>query len=810
MAFEELVRRAAGHGPYPYQRRVAEQGLPDVLAVPTGAGKTLAATLPWLYRRRFHSDGEVRARTPRWLVFTLPMRVLVEQTYTTIEGWLAELGLTGEVGLYRVMGGESRTDSAWRYRPEQDAIFVGTIDMLLSRALNRGYGESRWSWPIDFGLFNTGTQWVFDEVQLMGPALPTSRQLDGLRRVLGTAAGCRSMWMSATVARDRLVTVDNPDVDGVVELSPEDRTGPLQRRLDAAKTIGELTIPSGKDYVRDLASAVVARHREGKRTIVVVNTVDRATDLHHTLTRQVGGPPCVLVHSRFRPGDRQRAVDAALARVDPDGPGLVVVSTQVLEAGVDISATTLITELAPWPSIVQRAGRCNREGTDEGASLWWVRPPKALPYDDVDLDAAAHALADLEGCSGSPSRLLDIEVPAKPPLHPVLRRRDLLDLFDTLPDLSGNDVDVARFIRSDDGVDAYVAWRDLDGRPPDAGEALPAREERCPVPLSALRDRPAWVDQRHVWRYDHMAERWLPCGRDDVRAGQVLIVDAGDGGYEPERGWSPAAKARVEPVVPSPGRSSLTEEDTAVGADPATFTATRQWVSLARHLDDVETEVRRLVEDPPLDLPPGLLEAAATAGRYHDVGKAHEVFQETLAASAVTDDEHAAKDREPQPWAKSGGSRRPPHRRPHFRHELASALALLSPGNTVLRGSSEPDLVVYLVAAHHGRVRLGFRSLPGEKPPEGDPDRLFALGVWDDDPLPAVTLDDEEVPASRLDLSTMLLGRSADGTPSWAERALALRDRDDLGPFRLGFLEALVRVADWSVSADYDNAAERS
>ena len=40
--------------------------------------------------------------------------------------------------------------------------------MLLSRALNRGYGMSRYRWPMHFGLLNNDCLWVMDEVQLMG------------------------------------------------------------------------------------------------------------------------------------------------------------------------------------------------------------------------------------------------------------------------------------------------------------------------------------------------------------------------------------------------------------------------------------------------------------------------------------------------------------------------------------------------------------------------------------------------------------------------------------------------------------------
>ena len=57
-------------------------------------------------------------------------------------------------------------------QPEDSAVIIGTQDMLISRALMRGYGSSRFHWPIDFALLHWDAQWVFDEVQLMDAARP--------------------------------------------------------------------------------------------------------------------------------------------------------------------------------------------------------------------------------------------------------------------------------------------------------------------------------------------------------------------------------------------------------------------------------------------------------------------------------------------------------------------------------------------------------------------------------------------------------------------------------------------------------------
>jgi CRISPR-associated endonuclease/helicase Cas3 len=794
-SFTEFVERSAGHAPYPYQERLAAEGLPELLKVPTGAGKTLAATLPWLYRRRLHPDAAIRTSTPHWLVFVLPMRVLVEQTHAVIEAWLRSAGLSNQVGLYVVMGGEGRRTGRWREFPEQDAILVGTLDMMLSRALNRGYGVSRFAWPIDFGMFNSGCQWVFDEVQLMGPALPTSRQLEGLRRGLGTAMPSASMWMSATVDDRWLTTVDLPTIGSSVELTLEDRSGQLAARLDASKTVHEIQADP-KHFVPTVAERILEAHRSGTLTIAILNTVDRARDLWKRLGKS-GEAELVLLHSRFRPADRARQVEAALAPVDPAGPGRIVVSTQVLEAGVDISATTLFTEAALWPSIVQRAGRCNRDGDAVGAALLWASPPGSAPYQEADVLASVEALRELEGGRVTSSDLGGRDVAAAEVIHPVLRRRDLVGLFDTAPDLSGNDLDVGRFIREADDLDVQVAWREVGADGPAKGDPSPTREELCPVPVPTLRKEIGGTERRRAWRFDHLGSTWIRCWANDLRPGQVVVLNADEGGYTSAAGWDSASKVHVE-VIESEEPSGLDGVAEGTADDPLTFDR-RRWVLLLDHLAEVEAEVRSLTSAlDPNGIPPPAAEAAAIAGRLHDLGKAHEVFQATLLSAA--DEVERAKASARGPWAKSPSRKPVRHERRNFRHELASALALLPGASGLLADVDEPDLVRYLVAGHHGRVRLAIRSLPAEdRPPEED--RRFALGVWDGDSLPAVAIPGGQMPAVSLDLSVMEMGDGAGGEPSWIQRALALRDRADLGPFRLAFLEALVRLADWRVSA---------
>ena len=195
---------------------------------------------------------------------------------------------------------------------------------------------------------------MIDEIQLCPESTTTLRQLAAFARMFGTAEPFGLTCMSATVPEGLLETVDNPVPGDVVGILPEERTGELAVRLDAARTIRRLAAGPG-DY-KAIAAAARERHRPGTLTLVVLNTVDAAREVYKQLR---GGPAdCTLLHSRFRGVERAGSWLAVTGRP----ADRIVVATQVVEAGIDLNAAVLITEAAPWPSLVQRAGRCNRTG----------------------------------------------------------------------------------------------------------------------------------------------------------------------------------------------------------------------------------------------------------------------------------------------------------------------------------------------------------------------------------------------------------------------------------------------------------------
>ena len=186
--------------------------------------------------------------------------------------------------------------------------------------------------------------------------------------------------------------------------------------------------------------------------------------------------------------------------------------------------------------------------------------------------------SELEGTSLSPEALGKVEVEETPDDPVVLRRRDLLDLFDTSPDLSGMDIDVAPFIREDDQRSVLVCFREIgeNGWPTDGG--FPDRQEVVQVPLASLKARPCW-------KADHVNRSWERMSGRAVPPGSTVILDAADGGYTGELGWDGKSRGK--------SRSSSCPRSTAARRPTGTITRVARRRSCSRTSTDVYEVAKR-------------------------------------------------------------------------------------------------------------------------------------------------------------------------------------------------------------------------
>ena len=835
-----------GLQPYRWQIQVALDGLPDVLPIPTGLGKT-EAVLAWAWRRFVVAEPE-----PQHLVVCLPMRSLVTQTVQRLKTYFGALKANKpeiNIAVHQLMGGAIEDD--WAGQPDRPWVLVGTQDQLLSRALNRGYAMSRFEWPVHFGLLNNDCRWLIDEVQLMGPGLWTTSQLDWMRRTrFPSLKPCRTTWMSATVGTSFLSTADRTHAnldrpsaeqvafEGKLAAALEDDEGlawwrvakrPVewwQPAASAGKKRGAKVRGAAKPTTSAtpdaIATAVLDKHVAGTLSLVICNTVGMAREVFRELSSV---DHKVLLTSRFRRQDRARHEERLLTfeinrkagALPKDDPGLICVSTQVIEAGVDISAHCLWTELAPWPSMLQRLGRLNRKGDDQEALAWvWEttkegnkKVERIGPYESADIERAkkllvtfvplsaqkpfAQAIAELDA-----SKKEEVDKALQPKLSPLPRALDVHGLFSTERDVHGGFTDISVFVRgTDPDVDVTVFWRDWPGDNPPRGDDLdgpllePA-QEGCPVPCVRIQEMLKKYKGK-AWLWEDEQGRWERVNHWDLCPGMLVMLKRDVGGYDAAEGWT-GDKSTVLTEVPRAGRGATLRDDA--------WTEAGYWSRLEDHLKDARSVAEKLCTA--LSLSGQVRNAIVEAAGLHDLGKAHPQWQAALPRTELPPSLAGAL------LAKTPRGSRP--FRPGLRHEVASALAMW---RKYLDSDTKPypALAVYLAATHHGKARTVLRSTTGDGDDvfgvRGDPS---ALVVGNDQwPLDfSITKDgadgrwegDEFVLTGYgwTGLVADLLGPCRPEEKCDAGAVPGLEPRQ-LGPFALAYLEALVRIADWRASS---------
>lgn len=120
------------------------------------------------------------------------------------------------------------------------------------------------------------------------------------------------------------------------------------------------TIEHQKDEIgiSSLAQKLIA---ENQSVLCIVNTIDDSKDLFEELNKYLQLQEVCLLNTHFTPNDRKYKIDYAKLRLE-HGKRIILISTQLIEAGVDIDFPVLYRDMAIIPSIVQSAGRCNRNG----------------------------------------------------------------------------------------------------------------------------------------------------------------------------------------------------------------------------------------------------------------------------------------------------------------------------------------------------------------------------------------------------------------------------------------------------------------
>jgi CRISPR-associated endonuclease/helicase Cas3 len=409
--YKGLFRGMTGQDPFDYQVRVARL-LADqknvLLRAPTGAGKTWAVFVPFLSALSPHK--------PNRLIYALPLRTLAQGVFreaTKVVTRAQDLGLvlnppmTGpgyknESCYVTLQTGEQPDDPFFN----RGRIIVTTYDQVLSGLLESPYGLSKGLHNINAAAV-AGALVVFDEFHLMPPDKAFLTAVAGMHLFREL---CQCVWMTATATPALQSVLRDALAAELVPGSPAQWEALLQS-LPAVTTVRRDIVMEPKPITAD-----VVLHQHRNRSIVLFNQVRRAQQFYRKLHEEAEarrlGADIILLHSRFFKGDR-RSKEDRLRKLFGRGSqaNAILISTQVIEAGVDISCEHLHTELCPANSLIQRAGRCARFEREEGTVHVYPLPEEDrawLPYgnereEGETLAATRSLLEDVQRAALNPS-----------------------------------------------------------------------------------------------------------------------------------------------------------------------------------------------------------------------------------------------------------------------------------------------------------------------------------------------------------------------------------------------------------------------
>lgn len=581
--FDRYFEAVHGHEPYRWQsrltRQVIEEGAwPDVIDLPTGAGKTAVLDTA-VFSLALRPD-----ISPRRIVFVIDRRIVVDQVYERAQlisdriraataGVLADMrralstltdaeqSFEQPLGVAALRGGIP-IDGEWARRPDQPWVMVSTVDQFGSRLLFRGYGVSHRMRPVHAGLAGNDCLVILDEVHLSRAFASTLRDASSDGDVPLIRAVNRGLLPRRFAVVEMSATAQTEDGRWFRLQSEDLEESPRLRRIAEARKRAKLVEiggarPAHESVPKKVLDLIKKELSDGETSVgVIVNRVRTAREVHDTLLRS--GIAAHLVTGRMRPIDRQHVLSEISRCVDPDRSepldGLtVVVATQAIEVGADFSFDALISEAAPIDSLCQRLGRLDRRGTlaeRVGYARCWILGVASSPNpkrpDPVYGDAARQAWEELQALAdegevevgpGS-SVLATTSVDARAPKceAPLLLPTHVDAWSQTGPEPLA-DPPIDDFLHGKERgreSDVSVVWRlDLSAA---ALELVPPRPaEFLSVPISAFRD---WVQ-----------------GRLEVPVADVDLVPVGDES-ESRGGRQPAQARRMASAVRWRGRGA--------------------------------------------------------------------------------------------------------------------------------------------------------------------------------------------------------------------------------------------------------------
>jgi len=823
LCFNTAFRALTGNDPFPWQCDLYENWFskgkfPDACTLPTGLGKTSVIAV-WLIALANSKP------VPRRLVYVVNRRTVVDQTTDEVEKYrknLAAAGITEPLAI-STLRGQFADNREWSADPSRPAVICGTVDMIGSRLLFSGYGVGFKGKPLHAGFLGQDAIQIHDEAHLEPAFQNLLISIQKEQQRCKDFRPLKVMELTATShGTSEVFTLSDNDkaveeVKKRIHAKKAITLVPNKDEKKLAEEIAELALKH-KDAATAPDVLVFVRKVDDVDRVVKKlpkNSFEQLTGTLRGLERDelVKKP----IFQRFLPqSNRDEAIELAQGTV-------YLVCTSAGEVGVNISADHLVCDLSTFESMAQRFGRVNRFGKRTDTEIHVVHPT-AFEDDDYDRrrEKTLALLRELNG-NASPDALGNIDPvmrqAAFAPQPTILPTSDIL--FDAWAlttikgKLPGRPM-VEPYLHGISGwepPETHVAWREevdvitgdllMQYKPADLLEDYPLK------PHEQLRDNSSRVfDRLKKLKADEQTPVWIVADDDSVRVTtlgkliedgkevierKTVLLPPSTGGLEngmltsdsdtaddvsdyvrDEKGRQRRLRVWDDAPIPNPDemrriRAAIDTKPDADDDEAQTGKRFWHWYELLMagdsdgsksnkdpvlwhiHVKDVVDQASSIVAKLPLDQK--LKEAIIVAAQLHDHGKRRRQFQLVLNNF----------DYPKVILAKSG--KKGGRITESYRHEFGSLLEAASqPEFATVTDPDMRDLVLHLIATHHGRGRPHF--------PQGD------------------DFDPEPPPGSN----------PSDMAMSVPRRFACLQRK--FGRWGLAYLESLLRVADWAASGN--------
>jgi len=316
------------------------------LSVPTGGGKTLASLRFALHHAQHHQMDR--------LIFIVPYTSIIDQNAREVRKIFETVGNSGLIVLEHHSNLTPENDT-WQSKVlsenwDAPIVFTTSVQLLETLFASGTRGVRRMHQLANAVI-------VFDEIQTL--PIKTVHMFNNAINFLVNQCGSSIVFCTATQPLLDRVTADK----GAAKLSAAaDMMVNVERLYERLRRVEVLDERKPGGYQQQ-EFAALARQEIGHcgSVLIVVNTKAQARDIYKlckNLTEDV-----YHLSTSMCPAHRMKILDKVRDCLDPDNPKpIVCVSTQLIEAGVDVDFGSVIRALAGLDSIAQAAGRCNRNG----------------------------------------------------------------------------------------------------------------------------------------------------------------------------------------------------------------------------------------------------------------------------------------------------------------------------------------------------------------------------------------------------------------------------------------------------------------